>query len=284
MRRKKGSSPTLFNEFRGKMTDFRFNNRRAYMDFPAIEFIRPKEVEKPDEQDAYKFIAKSFQQKLDRLISLTAPSHNIAGLKPRGATLMNSIGSFIQYDSFFGVVLSQFVDAIKHNKTFIRCLECGSWMEPSNKGKIYDTPSCKASAGRRRRELSLLFEVVDDFGELISKSLQKHFEITKERKGDSIEELFEFFEEQGVKKELRRRLLDLLVNTQNCLNIGVNSTLIVDHLGLGEEAAKLMKNLELFTMVSLRSEFQTAYYDWSWGVQAFETDPVKQGIGSLLSD
>ena len=44
----------------------------------------------------------------------------------------------------------------------------------------------------------------------------------------------------------------------------MNSTLIVDHLGLGDEAAKLMRTLELFNLVSLRAEFQTAYFDWSW--------------------
>ena len=243
VRRSEGRAPILFNDVKGQMTDFRFTNQRAYQDFPAIELIRPIEFPKPDGEEAYEFIAERFQQKLDWLIKMTAPTHHIGNLPHKNVSLMNRRGSFLQYGSFFGAALYQFVDAIEQNKEFIRCLECGSWMEPSNKGKIYDTPSCKASAGRRRRELSLLFEVVDDFGELISKTLQKHFEITKsERADDSVDELFKFFQAQGVKKELQKRLLDLLVHTQNCLNSGVNSTLIVDHLGLGDEAA-LMKHL-----------------------------------------
>lgn len=283
--RREESEPILFNEIDRKMTNFRFNNKNAYVDFPGINLIRPREVEKLDDQDAYEFIANTFQQKLDRLIGLTAPTHNIAGLKQMDAPLMGSLASFAQYGSFFGAVLYQLVDAIEQDKTFIRCLECGSWMEPSNKGKIYDTASCKASAGRRRRELSLLFEVVDNFGDLISKSLKEHFRIVNSGNSENAaQKLFDFWEEKGVKKELRKRLLDLLFNTHTCLNIGAKGELIVDHLGLGQEAAELMKGLELATFATLRPEFQTAYYDWSWGINAFESDPVKQGIGSLLLD
>lgn len=282
--RTKKTSLILFDEVDGRMTDCRFSDKFSYSKYPAIDQIRPLQMVKPDNIDEYSFVAESFEKRLARLRSLTQPNYKIGDLKRKNTTLLGSSGSFVHYDTFLGAALHQLIDAIENDKTYTRCLECGKWMEASNKGKLYDTASCKASAGRRRRELSLLFEVKENFGELVAKTLKRFFQIQFRNEGQPFDRMEEFFLEMDVGEQLRKRLRDVFLNTEDCLSNGARFDLIVDHIGLGKEASELMKSLQHDLYIHILPEFQTAYYDWSWGVQAFEKDPMKQGIGSLLLD
>ena len=94
----------------------------------------------------------------------------------------------------------------------------------------------------------------------------------------------EYFQRENIGSQLEKRLIDVMLNTEDCLTNGTKSDLVVDHLGLGPEAAELMKSIQEEVFWKVLPEFQTAYFDWSWGVEAFESEPVKKGIGSLLLD
>ena len=173
--------------------------------------------------------------------------------------------------------IEQFVNAIETGQTFSTCMECGKWMPASNKGKVYDTPSCKAAAGRRRREMLLVSEIRENFSEVFNNVLEVYFHERFSISDDLPNTPIKLLKKKTLAKE--SIISDAVFKVEELSN-GARPELIATHLGLGEEAIDQLNELDREVYLRLLEELRTPYYDWSWGV-AFEDDLAK-GLGSLL--
>ena len=78
------------------------------------------------------------------------------------------------FPSFFGFAIEQLVNAIETGQTFT--LYGVRQMDASFKQrKSLHTPSCKAAAGRRRREMLLVSEIRENFSEVFNHVLEVCF-------------------------------------------------------------------------------------------------------------
>lgn len=257
-------------------------NENAYSDIPNADLFRPKLISNTKQEEPIKFLASKFNQRVADLQRLFPKNYDLLK-RPSGKkrSLMNRpVTSMTYFPSFMGFAIEQFVNAIETGQTFTRCMECGKWMPASNKGKVYDTPSCKAAAGRRRREMLLVSEIRENFSEVFNNVLEVYFQERFSISDDLPNTLIKLFEKENVGERERALISDAVFKVEELLQNGARPELIATHLGLGEEVIDQLNELDREVYLRLLDELRTPYYDWSWGV-AFEDDLAK-GLGSLL--
>ena len=172
----------LLDKSDGEFTIKDKHHERSYSDFVGIERLRQQselkfpstESAEANNRRAVMFATEAMTKKLNKLISISAPTLKLDPLNEAGvpkimrsgimsllASKNDNTQAVIEHNSLFGAIALQLLEAINQDSEFNMCLECFKWMTRSKKGSggnLYCGSTCRNKASRRRRALTLLLD------------------------------------------------------------------------------------------------------------------------------
>ena len=171
-------------------------------------------------------------------------------------SLMQSVhagsGNYLIFKNLMGAIIHQLAESVANNKEFKRCLECCSWLEASNQGrlgKIYCSNSCRAKAQRRRDGIKYLYEHEKPNGKFSLKNQINDFCKAYNQGPENLEAGKKFEEQLKNKPKSKSLLTSIRYNILDNLSVMTSKQSIAEHLDISEDYLQNIDFTEAFGVV-----------------------------------
>ena len=244
-----------------------FNEKNLGSEIANLKFAQMPSVKWIDDY-VTNFEEKFLEDSIKVLTSKIHPTFSITNIKNATSLLGKELSDekkiTLSYQSLMDNLIIQFVEAICNKTEFQKCLECQTWMpktswggKPGDSGKSYCSSQCRNNAYRRRNDVSLFYDLVDQNGPFSVKNIINAF-----LPSDNTNEI-DFFDDYvskiSNKTRVKRILRHFATNlTKNFLS-GVGKKKLAEHLGIKEQYLPTFEDKD----VSVLKYFNKPYIDWN---------------------